>query len=102
MRNLDKVSCILILPVLANLSMWGAMLAYPQLDRNDWFVNQVFGRLLVIGFISSIIGIIYTGYISIRLNRQTAEVATCCLLSAIAFAVNILGVLIIMTQIPWL
>jgi hypothetical protein len=93
LRSLDKISCILLVPVVANLSMWTALVAYPQLDRNEWFLNEVFGRILVIGFASSIIGIIYTAYISAWRGRDTSEVAACCLLSAITLVANLIGFL---------
>lgn len=99
-RSLDKLCCILTLPVLANLSMWGALLVYPKLGLSDWFANNVFGKLLVAGVIAAIVGIIYSGYLSIRRDRQTAEVAICCFLSAIAIPVNAIGILVALSRIP--
>lgn len=98
-RNLDKISCILIVPVLANLLMWVAMVAFPQLERGEWFTNKIFVTLLAIGFVGAVVGVLYTGYVSLWRGRETAEVAACCLLSAIAIAVNIVGVLMLMARV---
>jgi hypothetical protein len=90
---MDKFCCFLIVLVATNLSMWAAILVVPQLDRSEWFVNEVFGRVLAAGAASAIVGIIYTGYISIWRSRESVEVATCCFLSAVALIVNLIGVL---------
>ena len=100
MRKMDSVCVALIIPVLASLSMWVAFIVYPPLNYNQWFTDEIFGRLFVVGVVSSLAGIIYTSYVSIWCNRYTADVTACGLLSFIGLAVNVIGAIYCFATMP--